>query len=194
MVLPAFLRPARIDVFLRQLCRGLAPLDGDGIELDEDIVLASVALNRYGDKGGVDDLPAFEFDAKVGQRLVQAFKQRIGELVFLERFAERPYGAGIGYVSGKAKPQKAHEGEPVADLVLQPFVGQVVQALQYEQLAPRDTAPAGHKHEHAANRLAPGGVLAFFGVDAFQQGAEDFPLDDGVEPFQRIARFTQTGV
>lgn len=39
------------------------------------------------------------------------------------------------------------------DLVLQPHAGQVVQALQGERLAPRDTAPAGHKYEHAAGGL-----------------------------------------
>ncbi|MBU4498958.1 MAG: hypothetical protein Q8M84_09475 [Thiobacillus sp.] len=48
ILLPALLRPARDDVFLRQQGRGLAPLDGDGIGLDEGIVLVTVALDQTG--------------------------------------------------------------------------------------------------------------------------------------------------
>ena len=141
-------------------------------------------MNRHGDKSGVDDLPALEFDTKIGQRLVQALKQRIGELVFLEGFAKHPYGARIGHVARQFKSEKTHEGEPVADLVLQPFVGQIVQALQNKQL----------EHEHAAGGLAPGGGLAFLGVDARKDGTEYLPVNHGVEPFQWVASFTQTGV
>jgi len=48
ILLPALLRPARDDVFLRQQGRGLALLDGDGIGLDEGIVLVTVALDQTG--------------------------------------------------------------------------------------------------------------------------------------------------
>lgn len=93
-----------------------------------------------------------------------------GLAVFLEGVAVGPNGAGIGYVTRQLKPEEAHEGKTIRDLELQPLVGQVVQALQNEQL----------EHAHAAGRLAPGGGLAFFGIDAFEQGTEDFPIDDGV--------------
>ena len=63
VALPAFLRPAGIKVFLRQFGRGLAPHDGDSIGLDDGVGLASVALDRHGDKGGINDLTALEFDS-----------------------------------------------------------------------------------------------------------------------------------
>ena len=47
VLLPTFLRPARITVFLRQFGRGLAPVDGDSIGLDDGVDLASVALDRH---------------------------------------------------------------------------------------------------------------------------------------------------
>jgi hypothetical protein len=74
--------------------------------------------------------------------------------------------------------------KPVGDLVLQAFVGQVVQALQDEPL----------EHEDATGRLAPRRALAFFGVDPQKNGTKDFPVNDGIEPFKGIARFAQTGV
>ncbi|MDO9007977.1 MAG: hypothetical protein Q7U80_07125 [Thiobacillus sp.] len=48
ILLPALLRHARDDVFLRQQGRGLASFDGDGIGLDEGIVLVTVALDQTG--------------------------------------------------------------------------------------------------------------------------------------------------
>jgi len=154
------------------------------IRFDDHVVLASVALNRYGDKGGVDDLSAFEFDTEVGQRLIEILEQGFNQAVFLDGFAECPRGVRIGYVARQLKPEEAHEGEPVADLVLQPFIRQVVQTQQNEQL----------EHEHAAGGTAPGSGLAVFGINSLQQGTEDFPVNDGIQPFQCVARFAQTGV
>ena len=59
-----------------------------------------------------------------------------------------------------------------------------MQTLQDEQL----------EHQDATGGLAPGCGLALFGVDPRQNGPEDFPVDDGIEPFKGIARFAQAGV
>ena len=103
--------------------------------------------------------------------------------MYLERFAKGPDGTGVGHVAGSLKTKEAHEGEPVGDLKLQAFVGEVVQALQDEH----------PEHEDAPGGFAPGCALALFGINAFRDGAKDFPVDDGIEPFKGIARFAQAG-
>ena len=47
-----------------------------------------------------------------------------------------------------------------------------MQALQDQQLAPRDTVPAGHKHEHPASGLASRCAFALGVVDAGEYRAE----------------------
>lgn len=122
VVLPAFLRPAGITVFLRQFGRGLAPVDRHRIGLDEGVVLASVALDRHRDKGGVNDLAALEFDSSRRQCLIRSFEQGISQLVLFERFTKCPHGAGIGYVACQFKTEETHERQAVANLVLQALV------------------------------------------------------------------------
>ncbi len=184
VALSTFLRPAGVDVLLRELGRCLAPVDGDGVLFDEGVVFAPVALDRHGNKGGVDDLSALEFDAQIGQRLIETLEQGVNQIVGLERFAERPDGAGVGHVAREFETEEAHEGEPVGDLVLQAFVGQVVQTLQDEQL----------EHEDAAGGLVPSSALALFSVNSLKDGTENFPVDDGIKPFKGIARCAQAGV
>ena len=69
-------------------------------------------------------------------------------------------------------------------MVLESLVGQVVQALQYQQL----------EHKDATDRLAPGLALALLVVNAFKDRSEDFPVDNGIESLQRVTSSTQTGV
>ena len=65
VVLPAFLCPARVDIFLRQFGRGSPPLDGHGVSFDGGVALGAVALDGDGNKGGVDDLSAVHLHAKI---------------------------------------------------------------------------------------------------------------------------------
>ena len=62
--------------------------------------------------------------------MIELLEQRIDQRVLFEGFTKRPYGAGIGHVPRPFETQKAHEGEPVAHLVLQTFVGEVIEPLQ----------------------------------------------------------------
>ena len=59
-----------------------------------------------------------------------------------------------------------------------------MQALQEEHL----------EHEHAAGGLASGCAFAQCGVDAGENGAKHLPVNDGVEPLQRVACFRESGV
>jgi len=102
------------------------------------------------------------------------------QTVFLDRFAEDSGGAGVGHVAGEFEAEEAHEGQPVGDWVLQPHVGAVVQTLQ--------------DGENAAEGLAPRRAFAFLHINPRKDGAEYLPVDDGIEPFQRVARFAQAGV
>jgi hypothetical protein len=106
--------------------------------------------------------------------LIEPLEQRINQLVLLQGFTKRPYGAGIGHVPRQFEPQKAHEGEPVADWVLQSLIREVVESLQNQEL----------EHEDAAGWLAPRGVLSFLDVNAIEQGTKQLPVNDGVQTFQ----------
>ena len=98
VILPSFLRPTCVDIFLCSLGWGLAPVNWHGVLFDNGIVFASVALNWHRDEGGIDDLSAFEFNAQIGQCLVDALEQGDNKMVGLEQFAERPDGAGIRHI------------------------------------------------------------------------------------------------
>ncbi len=50
------------------------------------------------------------------------------------------------------------------------------------------------EHEDAASGLAPGGILSFLDVDAFEQGTKHLPVDDGVQTFQRVACAREAGI
>ena len=104
--------------------------------------------------------------------------------MLFERFTECPHGAGIGDVACQFKTEETHERQAVADLVLQALARQVVQALQDEHL----------EHEHTADGLASGCAFALCGVDAGENGTKHLPVNDGVEPLQRVACFREAGV
>jgi hypothetical protein len=85
-------------------------------------------------------------------------------------------------VSSGAKPEKALEGCPVADLELGLVIGEVVQRLQHQHL----------EHQRHVVRLTPGVVLALFLVNELQQQSESMPIGDAVEPWQRIAQLLES--
>ena len=55
-------------------------------------------------------MSALELDAEVGQRLIETLEQGANQIVGLERFAERPDGAGIRHVAREFETKEAHEG------------------------------------------------------------------------------------
>jgi hypothetical protein len=69
--------PACIGIFVGQFVRLLAAraaLKRLGTYFDEDVFSLVAALDGHGNKGGIDNLPAFEFRAQSGQRLDQTLK------------------------------------------------------------------------------------------------------------------------
>ena len=62
----------------------------------------------------------------------------------------QPDRRGVGHAVLEAQPQEAHERQPVADLILDLIVGEVVERLQNQRLDHDDLVPG----------LAPGGALA----------------------------------
>ena len=77
-----------------------------------------------------------------------------------------------------------HQSSVLWRLVLQALVGQVIQALQDQQL----------EHEEAAGGLASRRAFALRGLDAVEDGTEDLPVNHRVEPFQGVACFREAGV
>ena len=50
------------------------------------------------------------------------------------------------------------------------------------------------KHEDSAGGFAPSGNFAFFGDNTRQSRAKEFPINDSIQAFQRVAYFRKTGV
>lgn len=99
--------------------------------------------------------------------------------MFLEDFAKCPDGASIGYVAREFKPKETHKRKPIRDLILEALVRQVVQPLQNQQL----------EHEDAAGGFAPGRALAVFDINASKNGTENLPVNNSIQPLQRVSRF-----
>jgi hypothetical protein len=98
--------------------------------------------------------------------------------------AESPQCLGIQHGVLRRKPEKAPEGCPVADLELGLVIGEeVVECLQHQHF----------EHQHHVMGLASGVALVLFLMNDLQQRTEGLPIDDAVEPRQRIAQFIQLG-
>ena len=72
-----------------------------------------------------------------------------------------------------------HQSSVLWRLVLQALVGQVIQALQDQQL----------EHEEAAGGLASRSAFALAAVEAGEDRTEDLPVDDDVQTLQGVACF-----
>ncbi len=90
----------------------------------------------------------------------------------------------IGDVACKRHPQKAHERQAVCNLVLQAFVRQAIESLQDEHF----------EHEDATGWFASSVALAHFGIQAFKDGTKYLPVDNLVEPLQRVTCLAQARV
>ena len=104
--------------------------------------------------------------------------------MFPERFAKEPYGARIGDVACKRHPQKAHERQAICNLVLQTCVRQNIESLQDQHF----------EHENAAGWFASSVTLEHLDVDALKDGAKYLPVDNRVEPLQRVTYLAQARI
>ena len=69
---------------------------------------------------------------------IEALEQRLDQVGLGQRLTEQPHRGRIGHDIFQAKSQKAHEREPVADLILDLLIGQVVKRLQHQNLEHHD--------------------------------------------------------
>ena len=127
VALAMLLRPARVDVLLRLLV-GL-PRDGRIAVLDRLILRAAVALHGRGHDGGVDDLAAHGQVAPAFQIGVEGIKQRLDQPCLRELLAIEPNRCRVRDPILEAQAQEAHEREPVADLILDLVVREIVERL-----------------------------------------------------------------
>ena len=129
-------------------------------------------------------------------RLVESNSDRLARIeskettvVGVNRWTETepsPLTAGEGAImvvdpAVEAQPKKPHEREPVAYLVFDPVIRQVVQLLQHQHL----------EHQHHVDWLGPRVALALFLIDSVQVGAKGFPVNFGIQSNQRVAHLGQ---
>jgi len=134
-------------------------------------------------KGGVYHLAGTRRVALRRQLFVEAGEQHVNQLQGVQALAKQPNGLGIRDAIFELQVQKAHEGEPVAYLILDALVGQVVQLLQHQHL----------EHEHDINRLGARVALTCLLVHPIQVGAERFPVDLVFQTNQRVAHPGERG-
>ena len=70
--------------------------------------------------------------------LAEAVKQLVDQPGLDQRLAEQPDGGGVRHSILEPKVEKAHEREAVADQELGLLVGQIVEALQHQDLELQD--------------------------------------------------------
>src|SRR3978361_1167606 len=80
---------------------------------------------------------------------VESSKQRLHQPRLCELLAIQPNCRSVGHPIREAQSQEAHEREPLADLILDLVVREIVERLQYQRLEDDDLVP----------RLASGSVL-----------------------------------
>ena len=92
------------------------------------------------------ELPAVRDVALPRQIAVKLLEQRLNYTRMRQPFTIEP--DGLGLVNPVLQPQtkNPHEGQPVAYLILDLVIRQIVQSAQYQHL----------EHHHRVNRLAPG--------------------------------------
>src|SRR6202043_4092567 len=113
------------------------------------ILVAAIALfgNRY--DRGINHLAAARNVALRLQMLAKALEQLLNQTGLCKRLSEQPQRRAVRNAVLDAEPQKPRERQPVAHLILDLFVGQIVKRLQHQH----------PKHHHDVDRLAAGGAL-----------------------------------
>src|SRR3978361_1087179 len=110
---------------------------------------------------------------------VESIKQSPHQPRLCELLAIQPNCRSVGHPVPEAQSQEAHEREPVADLILDVVVREIVERLQNQRLADDDLVP----------RLASGSVLPLLlrlAPNGAQLRAEILPGHNLVQENQRI--------
>ena len=115
-------RPARVPILVPELGRPLLPGGGDAPGLDLLLLLLRVALARRRDQAGIDDLPGHRDVTRLAQHRLEAREERFDRAGFRQPFPEQPDRPGVRHAIRKSQAEEAHEGEPVADQELRPFI------------------------------------------------------------------------
>src|SRR3954469_4892412 len=147
--LAVLLGPARILVFLPVFCRVLLPSLGRFAALYVLILVPAIPLLGNRNDRGINHLTAARNVAFRFQMLAKALEQLLNQTSLRKRFAEQPQCRAVRNAILDAEPQKARERQPVAHLILDLLVGQIVKRLQHQH----------PKHHENVNRLAPGIAL-----------------------------------
>ena len=111
------------------------------------IITPCCALGHRNDRG-IDHLPAARDVALGFEMLAETLEQLLDQSGLRELLAEQPQRRAVGNAVLEAEPEKARERQPVAHLVLDLLVGQIVQRLQHQH----------PEHHDRVDRLAARGV------------------------------------
>src|ERR1044071_4746225 len=118
---------------------------------------------------------------------IEGLEQRLDQPRLRELLAIQPDRLGVGDPIREAQSQEAHEREPVADLILDLIVREVVERLQNQRLEDDDLVP----------RLASGRALSLYvwlSPNCAQLSAEILPGHDRVQDSQRVLLGIETAI
>jgi hypothetical protein len=151
--------------------------------LDQVLFFLGVALDRRGNRAGIDDLPAPGEMAVPGQFAPHGGEDGLGGACLLAAFAEGPEGSPVGNLATAAKPCEALKAEPVEQLELQLLVAEVVRLLEEQR----------PHHDLGGERRAAtlGGARA--GCGQIDLGGERGKVDMLVQQLQHVAQLIELG-
>src|SRR5436190_716738 len=118
---------------------------------------------------------------------IEGIEQRLDETRLGKLLAIQPNRRRVGHPILEAQAQEAHEREPVADLILDLVVREIVERLQNQRLEDDDLVP----------RLASGRVLPLLlrlAPNRAQLSAELLPGHDRVQENQRVLLGIKTAI
>src|ERR1700724_2183340 len=147
--LAVLLGPARVFVLLPVFRRVLLPRLRRLASLHVVILVAAVALFGNRHDRGINHLAAPRNVALRLQMLAKALEQLLNQTGLRKRLSEQPQRRAVRNAVLDAKPQKPRERQPVAHLILDLFVRQIVKRLQHQHT----------KYHHDVDRLAAGAAL-----------------------------------
>src|SRR5450759_1608100 len=147
--LTVFLGPARILVFLPVFRAVLLPFLWCLAGLHGLILFAAITLLRDRHDRGINHLAATCNVALRLQMPAKALEQLLNQPSLPQRLTEQPQRRAVGNAILNAKPQKPCERHAVAHLILDLFVGKIVERLQHQH----------PKHHDDIDRLAASAAL-----------------------------------
>src|ERR1700730_9345465 len=153
---------------------------GSNSALPVVILVAAIALLGSRHDRGINHLAATRNVALGLQILAEALKQLLNQTGLRKRLSEQPQRRAVRNAVLDAESQKPRERQPVAHLILDLFVGQIVKRLQHQH----------PKHHHDVDRLAAGGALFLAHQRQHRRldlGSEALKRHHASNHFQRIA-------